>query len=398
MNAFSAHWFDGLTSRMHAVTVTRLDADRIRVQGDSIDREATISDLRITARLARTARTIEFPGGARLLVADHPLLDSWFPSEDRLQRFVDRLERHAHAVAASIIFCLVAAIVTFTWGVPWMADRIAAQIPQGVEAQLGSEVMQQLDSLFGLKPSEIESYRQEAMRERFSSLAAELPGAARYRLEFRSAPSLGANALAIPGGVVVVTDELIDLFDDERELDAVLAHELGHQEHRHALRQTLRGSFVLVIATLFTGDVSSASAIVIAVPTMLLQNHYSRSFEEEADSFAFEMLAKHKISPAWFGSAISKLTGHEDDSDDDLGYLSSHPSNVARIAAAQAAGVAFLVMHPDLARETPDYVACAEEGECPEEDDYGEECEDIDCDEAEHIDDESMTSEFIKSN
>lgn len=381
---------------MHTVTVTRLDADRIRVQGDGVDREATISELRVTARLARTARTIEFADGARLLVADHPVLDKWFPGEDRLQRFVDRLERHAHAVAASIVFCLVAAIVTFTWGVPWMADRIAAQIPEGVETQLGNEVMQQLDSVFGLKPSEIDLDRQQAMRERFSSLAAELPRSARYRLEFRSASSLGANALAVPGGVVVVTDELIDLFDDERELDAVLAHELGHQEHRHALRQTLRGSFVLVIATLFTGDVSSASAIVIAVPTMLLQNHYSRSFEEEADRFAFEMLAKRKISPAWFGSAIGKLTEYADDSDDDLAYLSSHPSHAARIAAAQSAGIAFLAAHPDLARETPDYDACSEEGDCPEESDNDdedyehyddEECFDDECIEADATDD-----------
>lgn len=397
MNAFSAHWFDGLSSRMYSVTVERLDAGRIHVYGEGVECEANIAGLRITARLARTARTIAFPDGGRLLVADHPLLDDWFPREDRLQSVVDRLERHAHAVAASIVLCVVAAIATFTWGVPWMADRIVAQIPEGVEERLGSEVMTQLDGVLGLKPSELDADRQKALRERFTGVAKEMPGAARYRLEIRSASSLGANALAVPGGVVVVTDELIYLLEDDREFDAVVAHELGHQEHRHALRQTLRSSFVLVLAALFTGDVSSANAIVIAVPTMLLQNHYSRGFEEEADNFAFRTLDAHKISPAWFGSAMAKLSEYAEDSDEDLAYLSSHPAHAARIAAAESAGVAFLAKYPDLVRETPDYDACAEEGDCPEESDCEEEYEDMDCDDSDYSDDVSVTADAIKT-
>ncbi len=355
MNRFSANWFDGQTSRLHSVTVERLDAGRIRLFGDGVDREATVVDLRITPRLARTARTIEFPDGARLLVSDHPVLDAWFPSEDRMQRVVDRLERHAHAIAASIVLCLATAAVTFTWGVPWMSDRIAAQIPASVEDKLGDEVLGQLDRLLGFEPSELDAERQQALRARFVNLAKDLPGAARYRLELRHAPTISANALAVPGGVVVVTDELVELFVGDRELDAEVAHELGHQEHRHALRQTLRSSFVLVIAALFTGDVSSASTIVVAIPTMLLQSHYSRGFEEEADSFAFDALAQRDVSPAWFGSAIRKLTEQQEDGDSDLAYLSSHPSHAARIASAQSDGVAFLAAHPELARVTPDY-------------------------------------------
>ena len=379
MNAFKAHYFDGHTSRLHEVEVQRLDAVTIRVIGDGIDRSDLASSLRISPRLARITRTIEFSDGARILASDHPLLDSWFPHVDRLQRVVDRLERHAHAVAASIAICLVVGIVTFVWGVPWAADRITEQIPASVETRLGSEVLGQLDRFFGFAPSQVSAERQEELSARFSKLTADLPNASQYQLIFRDAEKVGPNALAIPGGTIVITDQLTGLFDDDREFDAVIAHEIGHQQHRHALRQTLRSSFVLVIAALFTGDVSSASAIVIGVPTFLLQSHYSRSFEEEADGFAFTTLADHKTSPAWFAAAMRKLDifNHGSNKEEGVAYLSSHPSTAARIAAAEASGETFIDAHPELIRESPDYDACEDEGICPDEDeDY---CDDEDC-------------------
>lgn len=400
MNAFKAHYFDGQTSRLHEVEVQRLDAATIRVVGDGIDRSDPASSLRISPRLARITRTIEFSDGARVLANDHPLLDSWFPHEDRLQRITDRLERHAHAVAASIVICLAVGIATFAWGVPWIADRIADQIPAGVETRLGSEVLGQLDQYFGFAPSQVNAKRQDALSARFSKLTAGLPDAGHYRLAFRDAETVGPNALAIPGGTIVITDQLTGLFDDDREFDAVVAHEIGHQQHRHALRQTLRSSFVLVIAALFTGDVSSASAIVIGVPTFLLQSHYSRGFEEEADAFAFNTLAAHNTSPAWFAAAMRKLDDFHHGgkkAEGGVAYLSSHPSSAARIAAAEASGEAFISAHPDQIRETPGYDACAEEGVCPDEDEDDSDCDDESCLDPDEVDENSDAVETAES-
>jgi Zn-dependent protease with chaperone function len=381
VNAFKAHYFDGQTSRAHEVDVTRVDAATIRVFGDGIDRSDNFASLRLSPRLARIVRTIEFSDGARVLANDHTLLDQWFPNENRLQRLVDRLERHAHAVAASIVVCLAMGVVTFVWGVPWMADRIAGQVPASVEQSLGGEVLKQLDEYFGFKPSKVSRERQNALSARFAALNATLPDASHYRLAFRDAEGVGPNALAIPGGTIVITDQLTRLFSDDREFDAVVAHEIGHQQHHHALRQTLRSSFVLVIAALFTGDVSSASTIVVAVPTFLLQSHYSRGFEEEADAFAFTTLAAHNTSPAWFASAMRKLDDHygvEKGKDGGTAYLSSHPSSASRIASAEESGQAFITAHPDQIRETPDYDPCLEEGVCPD-DDEADDCGEDDC-------------------
>ncbi len=368
MNAFSAHWFDGVSSRMHAVTVSCDAARDVHVRGDDVVRSEPLASLRITARLGRTPRTIVFPDGARILVADDPLLDAWFPAEDRLQRLVDGLERHAHAVAAALVVCVATSIAAFVWGVPWLSDRIAAQVPPAVEAQLGESVLGQLDGMFGFEPSTLDASRQDELRARFARIVAALPAGGDYRLAFREGGEVGANALALPGGTIIVTDELVALFDDDREFDAVVAHELGHQLDRHALRQTLRGSFVIVLAAFAAGDVSAASSVVVGVPTFLLQSHYSRGFEDDADRLALRTLAAMGESPAWFAEAMRKLDAEHADYGEDVAWLSTHPASAARIAAAELVGAEFLATHPDKAKDVPGYDPCAEEGACEEED------------------------------
>ena len=392
MTSLAARYFDGQSSRVHDVAVELLDNRTLRLRGAGIERDEPLEHLRVSPRLARIARTIELADGARLLLDDHPLIDQWFPLHNPLQRWVDRLERHAHAVAASIVVCVLSGAVLFYWGVPWMSDRIAAQLPEQVETRLGEEVLAQLDRFAGLAPSSLDMERQSGLLERFAALKADMPGAENHRLLFRNAAGIGPNALALPGGTVIITDQLVSLVNDDREIDAVLAHELGHQQQHHALRQTLRSSFVIVIAAMFAGDVSSASAVVVAVPPFLLQGHYSREFESEADAFALRTLAEKGTSPAWFAQAMRTLEAFVSDqgeSDDSPGYLSSHPQTRERIDEAEFAGEKFAIEHPELYRERPDYDACAEDGICEdaesEEMDSDEvyECVDDDCERVE---------------
>ncbi|ANB18522.1 M48 family metallopeptidase [Dokdonella koreensis] len=349
--ALRGDYFDGRTGLRHAVELTQPAPGSLAVQGDGIDRREALAELCITPRLARTSRTIAFPDGARLQLADHPRLDRLFPQRNRLETLVDRLERHYQAVAAAIVICLASLVAGYLWGIPWLADRIATHLPARIETALGEQVLALLDRA-DLEASTLAAERQAQLAERFAGLAAGLPDSANYRLLFRSAPSIGPNALALPGGTVIVTDELVELFGDDRQLDAVIAHELGHQEQRHALRQALRSSFVAIAAAFFAGDVSSASAVVVAVPTVLLQSRYSRQFEDEADRFAHAHLAALGVSPSWFAAALQTL-GEEVPDDAGLAWMSSHPSTQARIAAADEAGVAFVAAHPERAGEEP---------------------------------------------
>jgi Zn-dependent protease with chaperone function len=364
---FAATYYDGLSGRAHAVELRRVGTGHFAIEGDGIVRGGSLSALVVSPRLARVARTIELPDGARVLVAHDAAIDGWFPQQGRFEALIDRLERHAQVVGAAIFVCVATLAVGAIWGVPRAADAIALKIPPSVEQALGAEVLENLDR-FGLQPSTLPAARREALVERFDKLGAE--AGSHYVLAFRNAPGIGANAFAIPGGTVVVTDQLVRKLGDDREFDAVVAHEIGHQQRRHALRQTLRGSMVAIVAAFFAGDVSSAGTVVVAVPTFLLTSHYSREFEDEADRYAFDLLAKHGESPHWFAEAMRILQAeHPTRGRSRVAYLSSHPDTDDRITEAEDAAARFAAAHPDLC---PD-------GVCPgEADDDDSECDDCD--------------------
>ncbi|HEX5123232.1 MAG TPA: M48 family metallopeptidase [Rhodanobacteraceae bacterium] len=343
---FAATYFDGVDGRAHAVELRRVGTAHYAIDGDGVVVGGAISTLRITPRLARVARTIELKGGARVFLAHDAAIDAWFPRQGRFEAVIDRLEHHAYVVGVAILICVATLATGAIWGVPRAADAIAMKIPPSVEQALGAEVLENLDRL-GLKASTLDASRREALVERFDKLAADAGG--HYMLAFRDAPGIGANAFAIPGGTVVVTDQLVRKLDDDREFDAVVAHEIGHQQRRHALRQTLRGSMVAIVAAFFAGDVSSAGTVVVAVPTFLLTSHYSREFEDEADHYAFDLLSRRGESPHWFAEAMHVLqSAHPNRGRSRVAYLSSHPDTGDRITAAEDAAIRFAAAHPDL--------------------------------------------------
>jgi predicted Zn-dependent protease len=90
-----------------------------------------------------------------------------------------------------------------------------------------------------------------------------------------------------------------DQVGDERFL-AVAAHEIGHEVNRHVLRSVLQSSAVVLIGAYFTGDVSSASTLVVAVPTFLLDSHYSRGLRGRSRLLCIRQLGEHGISPGRF--------------------------------------------------------------------------------------------------
>ena len=382
---FAGTYYDGIGGRAHAVELRRVGTSHYAIEGDGIVRGGSLASLAITPRLARVARTIELKGGARVLVAHDASIDAWFPRQGRFEAFVDRLEHHAYVVGAAMLVCFATLAIGAIWGVPRAADAIALHIPPSAEQALGKEVLENLDS-FGLRASTLDKERRDALAERFDKLAADAGGP--YVLTFRDAPGIGANAFAIPGGTVVVTDQLVRKLGDNREFDAVVAHEIGHQVRRHALRQTLRGSMVAIVAAFFAGDVSSAGTVVVAVPTFLLTSHYSRDFEDEADHFAFDLLSRHAESPHWFAEAMRVLqAAHPTHGRSRVAYLSSHPDTVDRITEAEDAAIKFAAAHPDIC---PNGV-CPGEGPDDESD-----CED--CDDDEDEDDSAASPSNLSCN
>jgi beta-barrel assembly-enhancing protease len=114
----------------------------------------------------------------------------------------------------------------------------------------------------------------------------------------------GPNAMALPGGVVLVTRDLLTTLRSEAELVAVLAHELGHIELGHC--------FDTVRFELLTRKVGARSLGTLAdfAASILLRHSFSKTMEHEADTYAFELLTHSRYDPRGVGGGFEALLAY----------------------------------------------------------------------------------------
>ena len=111
----------------------------------------------------------------------------------------------------------------------------------------------------------------------------------------------GPNAMALPGGVVLVTRELLSTVQSEAELVSILAHELGHIERGHCF-DAVRFELLAKKA-----GVDSLGMLADFAAQVLLRHSFSKTMEHEADEFSFELLSNSRYDPRGVGRAFTSL-------------------------------------------------------------------------------------------
>ncbi|HZM00024.1 MAG TPA: M48 family metallopeptidase, partial [Planctomycetota bacterium] len=327
--------FDGVTAAAVPVTVTLSATGELRISGPRTERRVALAACRITPPLGRTPRIIGLPDGATVETRDLELLASWevWWARSRGARFVHGLEsrwRYALVAAGALVLGAVAAYV---WGLPVAARAVAFALPDEVNRLIGDQAQPTIERLLDLQPSHLPPERQAALREEFALLVSEAGSDDfDYELEFRSAPDLGPNALALPSGTILLTDELVALAQSDEELLAVLAHEVAHVEQRHGVRATLQNSGVVFVLGIVLGDLSSVSSIGATLPTIFAQAGYSRDFEREADRGAADFCRRRGWGTEPMRVILGRLGGEHSGSTG-LSWIASHPDIAERIAA-----------------------------------------------------------------
>ena len=137
-----------------------------------------------------------------------------------------------------------------------------------------------------------------------------------------------ANAMALPGGLIIVTKGLLDQVESENELAFVIGHELGHFRNRDHLRALGRG----VVLAIFFATVTGSDTAGIGVKTAdLALRGFSRRQETNADEFGLQLVNAEygHVNEAW------RLFQRWDIDDKSFSrfvtYLATHPEAAARI-------------------------------------------------------------------
>lgn len=305
---FRAAWFDGRSSRAREVRVQLLPGRRgpsLALEPlDGADPPLTLAHDAVqwpeawSAGRAPRKVVVDLGAHGSLEVADPAAWHAACEAAGRSAPLAQRMQTRWSVFLLVAVVAVAALAAFYRWGTPWAATQITRQVPLQWERDLSARALRDLDAAW-LKPSKLPAERQAALRARFDTLAAQVaPELRRYAgyapqlaLHFRS--GMGPNAFALPGGTIVMTDEMVleaqRLQLPDEALLGVLAHELGHVLHRHTTRMMVEQGVLNIGLGLALGDVSS---LVSMGGSLLTGLAYRRAHETEADCFAAALMRR----------------------------------------------------------------------------------------------------------
>lgn len=219
-----------------------------------------------------------------------------------------------------ITLILVAVYIVLGLAVDFMVPRISPE----TEKMLGEYIHEKWS---GTEEYPKQEKQLQAILNKIQEKCGELP----YPLEIKVAESDMINALALPGGRILILTGLLEKVQSENELAFVLAHEMGHFANRDHLSEMGRG---LVFIAMSAGVFGPNSFIGQQLGKLLQVSElgFSRKHESMADHYALGVqncVYGHVAGAKDFFAHTARMekesfTGH---------YLSSHPDAEDRIAA-----------------------------------------------------------------
>ncbi len=165
-------------------------------------------------------------------------------------------------------------------------------VPARTEAELFADWLP--EDLVTISPSDDRLYETQMLLNRLSAHWADAP----YTFRVEVDDSDTANAMALPGGLIVVTRGLLDEVESENELAFVLGHELGHFRNRDHLRALGRGALVSLFFVVVTGNDVAGIGINVADVTL---RGFGRDQESDADEFGLAVVYAEygHVNEAW---------------------------------------------------------------------------------------------------
>ena len=135
------------------------------------------------------------------------------------------------------------------------------------------------------------------------------------------------NAFSMPGGKIILFDELIKKAESPEEIAGILAHEMAHTKERHVTQKFIRALAFYGLIHFLSGDLSSGLLLEPSTLLSIVSVSFDRDMEREADQKAMERLLKAGIDP----SAMAKFFERSSKLPQSLALLSTHPADQERI-------------------------------------------------------------------
>lgn len=259
-------------------------------------------------------------------------LEPFLPKTAKSGRLIGLAERLGWRSMFVAVGLIIACLIGIRAGLPVVGDHLSRYVPESWAKGTGKTTLSQLDYLF-LAPSQLSRAERHRIDRLFADITAQLPAdAPPVELVYRSAPTVGPNAFALPGNIVVLLDEMVEFADSEDVLVAVLAHEVGHVTNRHAMRLISRSAIVAFSVGLVFGIEDSFVEEIATLGSSLTLSSYSRSFELEADRISSQIMRQLGRDPKSLTKLFDKLADECGPACAESGFFATHPSFAERRA------------------------------------------------------------------
>lgn len=236
-------------------------------------------------------------------------LTAHLPKPARYGGLFDRIGLWKAAAACTVV---AAAVIAFVVKLP---DWVAPYVPRSWENNLGDAMIGDLGGRLCETP---------ASKAALAKLTGQLAQGTEIRqVGIANVPMV--NAVALPGGRILIFDKLIQEAKSPDELAGVLAHEIGHVHHRHTVTALVRQLGLSVVMGVSNSDAIGALNGVLAMS-------YSRDAERAADEYSIAALRKADISPAptaRFFHTLGGMSGGES-LERASSWMASHPVSADR--------------------------------------------------------------------
>jgi Zn-dependent protease with chaperone function len=325
----AARFYDGRTAAPHEAEVT-LEADALNIRTDGRDIVWRVADLiadveadqvRVSNRRERDARLV-LPVG------------EWTPLiGDRLAgRARDRRRREFRLVGGLTAGALAVVLFVFV-GVPILSGPVARATPVDMESRMGENFDAQVGAIFPTCENEEAQRVLAALGDRIAA-GADTP----FVIRVRAVEAPMVNAFALPGGHVLITDDLIAEAESPDELAAVISHEVAHVEMRHVMQAVWRDLGIGMLLDLVVGGGTGAGQQAVVLAGQASDLTYSRDAELQADARGQTLLHAAGLSSLGMAPFFDRMA--RADGAGRLGeaveFMNSHPDSGRRGRMARA--------------------------------------------------------------
>jgi Zn-dependent protease with chaperone function len=261
-------------------------------------------------------------GSACLTLPDAAALRALEDQSPELKRALRRSRRRTARWVVWAAGALALLALGALWGLPRLAGALAPLVPQGWSRAAGGRFVASVEEVYPACDASRDAEGRRALERLVARLrnAAGAADADAFTVTVVDSPI--PNALAAPGGHLLVFRGILKLARTPEELAGVLAHETGHALARHPERGLLRA---LGWKWLLSGWLGSGSWGAEGLQT-LLALAYTREDERTADRTAVTLLEREGLRSGGLASFLERLAADPRFNGRGVpGFLASHP-------------------------------------------------------------------------